>query len=110
MRPSFALMAEALGPISAAIKRKVEEQLAPTVLKLVNESHKHAGHYEKDGTPASNSGETHFKLEIVSEKFEAMPLVKRHQLVYSIVEEEIKGGVHAFSMTTKTPKEAARSS
>ena len=40
---------------------------------------------------------------------DSMTMVKRHQLIYKLVDDEIKAGVHALSMTTKTPKEVAAS-
>ena len=41
----------------------------------------------------------------MSEKFDGVPLVKRHQLVYSLLDEEFKAGLHALNITAKTPKE-----
>mmetsp|Transcript_40366 Transcript_40366/g.89633 ORF Transcript_40366/g.89633 Transcript_40366/m.89633 type:complete len:101 (+) Transcript_40366:129-431(+) len=89
---------------------KLESSLQAVSIKLVNESHKHAGHYARDGSAASNSGETHFKVEVVSPKFEGLSMVKRHQMVYALLQDEIQNGVHALSMSTKTPKEAEASS
>lgn len=40
---------------------------------------------------------------------DSMTMVKRHQMIYKLVDDEIKAGVHALSMTTKTPKEVAAS-
>ena len=34
-------------------------------------------------------------------------MLKRHQLVYGLLDEEIKGGVHALTMSMLTPAEAA---
>ncbi|GAX75365.1 hypothetical protein CEUSTIGMA_g2809.t1 [Chlamydomonas eustigma] len=85
---------------------KLETALSPTTLKLINDSHKHSSHYVKDGSSASDSGETHFRLQIVSNTFETMPMLKRHQLVYGLLDEELKSGVHALTMSTKTPEEA----
>lgn len=80
------------------------ETLQPVVLRIVNDSHKHAGH---SGNPGGGpDAETHFQVEIVSSAFEGKRLVQRHQMVYQLLDEEIKAGVHALSMTTKTPAEA----
>ena len=49
--------------------------------------------------------QSHFKLRVVSEKFDGVPLVKRHQLVYALLDEEFKAGLHALNITAKTPKE-----
>ena len=45
-----------LAPVS-----KLQAALEPTLLKLANDSHKHAGHYAKDGSVASDAGETHLR-------------------------------------------------
>lgn len=46
------------------------------------------------------------RVEIVSQEFEGKRLVQRHQIMYRLLDDEIKAGVHALSMDTKTPKEA----
>ncbi|EFJ51937.1 bola-like protein, partial [Volvox carteri f. nagariensis] len=85
--------------------RKISEALKPTHFRLINDSHKHAGHYARDGSAASEAEETHFRLEVTSEAFGGVPLVKRHQLIYGLLADEFKAGLHALSMTTKTPAE-----
>ena len=54
------------GPLTQAIERNIRQGLSPTILKVVNESWKHAGHaaVENDTT-----NETHFHVTIVSEAF-----------------------------------------
>lgn len=81
----------------------------PSHIRLINDSHKHAGHYVKDGSAACEAGETHFRLELHSDKFAGLTLVKRHQLVYGLLGEEFQQGLHALSMVTKTPAETAAS-
>ena len=46
------------------------------------------------------------RVEVVSKEFEGKRLVQRHQMVYKLLDDEIKAGVHALSMETKTPQEA----
>ncbi len=41
----------------------------------------------------------------MSAEFEGKRLVQRHQMVYRLLDDEIKAGVHALSMETKTPGE-----
>lgn len=41
----------------------------------------------------------------MSEEFAGKRLVQRHQLVYRLLDQEIKDGVHALSMVTKAPEE-----
>lgn len=45
----------------ACMRSKLSAALQPTSLKLVNQSSAHASHYNKDGSAASDAGETHFK-------------------------------------------------
>ncbi len=44
-------------------------------------------------------------MELYSDRFSGLTLVKRHQLVYSLLGEEFQQGLHALSMVTKTPAE-----
>lgn len=52
--------------------------------------------------------ETHFKVVIVSERFDGVAPVGRHQLVYRALTEELREGVHALAITSRTPAEWAR--
>ena len=47
----------------------------------------------------------HFEAVIVSAAFEAMPKVRRHQLVYAALGDRMREEVHALSMMTLTPGE-----
>lgn len=50
--------------------------------------------------------ESHFKVKIVSSKFEGKRLVERHKMVYKILDEELNvKGLHALQLVTKTPAE-----
>lgn len=49
--------------------------------------------------------ETHFKVVIVSSQFEGQALVARHRLVYEALGEEMRAGVHALAITSKSPSE-----
>ena len=92
-------------PVADSMRRKLENELQPLKLDIVDDSRKHAGHGGYKGS-ASYSGETHFLIEAVSEKFEGLTSLKRHRLVYKIIDEEMGSPVHALSLITKTPKEA----
>ena len=79
--------------MEAQIIAKLEAGLAPTHLEVRNDSHKHAGH---QGSP--NTGASHFHVTIHSAKFTGLSPVNQQRLVYRILAEELKGGVHALSM------------
>jgi acid stress-induced BolA-like protein IbaG/YrbA len=49
----------------------------------------------------------HFFATIVSAEFEGLPRVRRHQRVYAALGERMREQIHALSMKTLTPAEAA---
>mmetsp|Transcript_22772 Transcript_22772/g.70744 ORF Transcript_22772/g.70744 Transcript_22772/m.70744 type:complete len:85 (+) Transcript_22772:162-416(+) len=82
--------------------RKLKKELSPTLLDVKDESAQHAGHA---GRMEVKGDETHFAVRIVSDAFDGLKTVKRHRLVYAILDAELKGTVHALSLDTKTPSE-----
>ncbi len=80
------------------MQQHLEEMLtltfAPSYLEVVNESHNHSG----DRT------ESHFKIIVVSEKFEGMSLLNRHRSINELFREELTH-IHALAMHTYTPSE-----
>lgn len=86
--------------ITETIKAKLEAALAPVELIIQNDSARHAGHAGDNGT-----GESHFKLKVVSKKFEGLSRVARQKLIYQALESELKSGVHALSLKALTPQE-----
>jgi BolA family transcriptional regulator, general stress-responsive regulator len=85
------------------IVRKLTDSLKPSRLVVIDESAQHAGHRENSG-----AGETHFRIEIVSPKFDGMKLIDRQREVYSILADELGERVHALSMKTLSPPEEVR--
>jgi acid stress-induced BolA-like protein IbaG/YrbA len=51
----------------------------------------------------------HFEALIVSQAFEGLRLVARHQKVYGVLGDRMREEIHALSMKTLTPKEWAES-
>lgn len=43
---------------------------------------------------------------MVSDAFQGLGMVKRHQLIYGLLKDEFAAGLHALSMDLKTPAEA----
>lgn len=82
--------------VQNTIQGKLQAALAPLHLDVVNESHMH-------NVPANS--ETHFKVAIVATAFEGQRKVARHQRMYQILAEELKGPVHALALHTYTPQE-----
>lgn len=81
-----------------SIEASLRQSIPLEALEIVNESHKHAG----------PGAETHFKVTAVSAAFEGMSAVKRHQRLYSLLAEQLQGGVHALALHPYTPEEWAR--
>lgn len=81
--------------IALSIEKKLSE-LAPSHLSVENESHKHS---------VPENSETHFRVEIVSDKFAGMRAVRRHQRVYQLLQEELAGPVHALAIHAYAPDE-----
>jgi stress-induced morphogen len=90
-----------LGSRGERIRDKLERELNPVELQVEDVSKQHAGH---EGVRESD-GETHFNLKVVSKEFEGKSLVKRHRLVYQLLQDELQSGLHALSIVAKTPSE-----
>lgn len=86
--------------IQERIETKLRDELTPSHLEVLNESHMHN---------VPKGSETHFKVVVVSPRFDGLSAVKRHQLVYGILSSELKGGVHALAITSRTDAEWAAS-
>jgi stress-induced morphogen len=50
-------------------------------------------------------GGDHFRVQVISQAFAGLPMLKRHRLVYSPLQDVIGGAVHALALDTKTPDE-----
>ena len=83
-------------PVEQAIVNKLSRDLDPSTLDVTNESFMHS---------VPEGSESHFKLVVVSEKFESKRLVQRHQMIYALLRDELAGPVHALAIHTYTSKE-----
>ena len=82
--------------VQSRIEQKLAEALEPRHLEVVNESHQHA-------VPAGS--ESHFKVVVVSARFEGKPLLARHRMVNGLLAEELRGPVHALALHTYTEQD-----
>lgn len=81
---------------------KIEQRLAvlaPISCKIEDESALHAGH------AGAASGGGHYRLRIVSEKFNGRKLIERHRLVYDAVGDMMQAEIHALAITALAPTE-----
>ncbi len=79
--------------IEQQIEFLVRENLNIEEFELINESYKHAGHAGDDG-----SGQTHFKLKVVSSDFDNLSRIDREKTVLSIVKPLFSKGLHAINI------------
>ncbi|MGA3304516.1 MAG: BolA family protein [Stellaceae bacterium] len=86
--------------IADRIRTKLAVALQPTRLEIHDDSDRHAGH-----AGAGPAGESHFRLEIVSQAFAGETKLNRQRRVYALLAEELRGPVHALQLTTLTPEE-----
>jgi BolA protein len=82
------------------IDRTLEERFHPTRLVVTDESHQHAGH-----AGWREGGETHFRLDIVSEAFSGKSRVDRHRAVNEALAGAFERGLHALAIQAKAPGE-----
>eukprot|EP00271_Cylindrocystis_brebissonii_P011956 TRINITY_DN29990_c0_g1_i1.p1 TRINITY_DN29990_c0_g1~~TRINITY_DN29990_c0_g1_i1.p1 ORF type:complete len:435 (-),score=66.08 TRINITY_DN29990_c0_g1_i1:288-1592(-) len=92
-------------PIYDSMRRKLSEQLATDEVEVEDVSYQHAGHA---GVRGAASAETHFNVKVVTPAFAGLSTIKRHRMVYALLQEEFDQGLHALSLVTKTPEEMAK--
>ncbi len=78
--------------VSDEITRRLADAFAPTVLEVVNESHRHAGHAGDDG-----SGESHFRVTIRAAAFGPMSRIDRHRAVQKALG-DLNTRIHALAL------------
>lgn len=98
-----------------SIKSAIEEKLAgafrPERLEVLNESHLHADHHHTDGghhEKFDGTGETHFRVRIVSPAFAGKSRVERHRAINDLLADELRSGVHALAIEPAAPGEKTR--
>jgi BolA protein len=95
--------------VADSIRRKLTAAFTPQSLEVVDESHRHAGHAGATRDDGSQ-GETHFHVRLVSAAFDRVSRVERQRRVYAVLAEELKGPVHALSVSALTPAEMQKQS
>ena len=86
--------------VANAIEKKLTTAFKPVRLSVTDESHKHRGH-----AGARPEGESHFRVEIVSDSFGGLSRIERQRLVYEALAEEMSKDIHALALKSLTPDE-----
>ena len=81
------------------IENVLKETFSPIEIEVLDESHEHVGHV------GARSGKGHFKLTIISKRFEGLSLIQRQKLVYRALASLMETDIHALSMSTLAPSE-----
>ena len=89
--------------VESSIREKLLRAFQPTRLEVLNESDLHAGHRGSPGT-----GESHFRVLLVSPVFTGKSRLERHRLVNEALAAELKGKVHALAIKAYAPGEETR--
>ena len=76
------------------------QHFAPAVLRVTDDSAKHAGH-----AGAAPGGQTHYSVLLVSAAFRGRGRVDRQRAVHALLHGEFAGGLHALALTLRTPEE-----
>ena len=90
------------------LRAAVEQGFAPQQLEIEDESARHAGH--AGVRDAGGGGETHYAMLVVSEAFRGRSRVQRSRMLHEALAQEFASGLHALSLTLRTPEEMAASS
>ena len=89
------------GPVATEIETRLQNALAPQLLVVIDDSEKHRGHAGHDG-----SGESHFTVDIVSDRFTGQSRVARQRMVNAALADLLRDKVHALAIKARAPGEA----
>lgn len=88
-----------MSPREKRILALVNQSFAPLECKLEDDSAKHAGH------AGAASGAGHYRLRLVSARFEGQNRISRHRLVYDCLRDLMQTEIHALNITALAPSE-----
>ena len=83
------------------IRERLAATFAPLDCQLDDESALHAGH------AGAASGGGHYRLRLVSSRFEGQNRVTRHRLVYDCLHDMMHNEIHALAIIALAPSEVS---
>ncbi len=85
----------------AQIEAELRRELSPQSVEVIDESHLHVGH------AGARDGKGHFRVHIVSDRFEGLTPIARHRLVFTALQRLMQSDIHALSIQAATPTESS---
>ena len=82
-----------------SVQNTIEAKLAalePEMLVVTNESDNHS---------VSPGSESHFRVLVVSNRFESKSRLNRHRAINQVLADELAGPIHALAIEALTPEE-----
>lgn len=86
-------------PREERILALLQEAFAPVECQLEDDSARHAGH------AGAASGAGHYKLRMISARFEGQNRISRHRLVYDCLRDLMHADIHAINIIALAPSE-----
>ena len=83
----------------AEITARLETTFSPESLQVDDESHLHAGH------EGAKDGRGHFRVLVISDKFQGQSPIKRHRMIYQAMGELMQTDIHALTIEAFAPDE-----
>ena len=84
----------------AQIRLRLEAELQPEELDVVDDSHRHVGH------AGARDGRGHFQVRILSRRFAGKRTVERHRMVYAALGSLMQTDIHALGLVALSPDDS----
>ena len=79
------------------IEHTLRQALDASEVRVEDESAQHVGH------AGAAAGGGHYRVTVVSSRFEGKTQVQQHRLVYEALGDAMGSSIHALALTTRTP-------
>ena len=78
------------------LEQRLCQEFEPHFIAVENESYMHS---------SGRGADSHFKIVLVSDAFEGISKVARHQKIYQLLSQDLKNGIHALALHLYTKQE-----